>query len=177
MPSTCPGHALHRLGQRAAAQLTGKMPSSKSSRQHHHHRDPPTRIPPRSRSLSVPSPTNHRPKRPQRPKRPKPNINFHFPSSWDASGLPRSSTHNPYLPSRLQQASSSTSPHQTDDWEQGFARPRRPGEDANNDENILFPALLSLLPVLVPIMVLALMLGAIFKLAGGIAEPDSPEAA
>ncbi|GAA5875286.1 hypothetical protein JCM1840_001919 [Sporobolomyces johnsonii] len=152
------GHTLHRLAQHAAARLTGKAPS----RQHHHHRDPPSPVPPHARSPSLPSPSHHR------PKRPKPNINFHFPSSWDASGLPRFSTHNPYLPARLQQASPSHSPHRrTDDWEQRFARPHRPyGEDANDDENILFPALLSLLLVIVPIMVLALMLGAIFKLAG-----------
>ncbi|GAA5905046.1 hypothetical protein JCM5296_000460 [Sporobolomyces johnsonii] len=151
-------HTLHRLAQHAAARLTGKAPS----RQHHHHRHPPSPIPPHSRSPSLPSPSHHR------PKRPKPNVNFHFPSSWDASGLPRFSTPNPYLPARLQQASPSHSPHRrTDDWEQRFARPHRPyGDDANDDENILFPALLSLLLVIVPIMVLALMLGAIFKLAG-----------
>ncbi|KAJ8296374.1 hypothetical protein OF846_000758 [Rhodotorula toruloides] len=127
---------------------------------------------------------NARPPQPSHASRPPPpsstrrpiNIDFRFPTSFSHSGLP-SYPHNQYLPLRL--LSPSTDPNSPEVRRQAELREeeaawrrnnrhhsaRRDHVDADGEENLLFPALLACVLVLVPVLVITVVLGAVFTAA------------
>lgn len=104
------------------------------------------------------------------------NIDFRFPTSFSHSGLP-SYPHNQYLPLRL--LSPSTDPNSPEARRQAELREeeaawrrnnrhhsaRRDHVNADGEENLLFPALLACVLVLVPVLIITVVLGAVFTAA------------
>ncbi|BGP45353.1 hypothetical protein JCM10450v2_001171 [Rhodotorula kratochvilovae] len=104
---------------------------------------------------------------PHKPKK-KININFEFPSHFNSAGLPQFA-HNQYLPLRLMEDQPPYHDDQHNAAEEGrltvVRRPYRRHQEDGGD-NVLFPTLLSLAVVLLPVLVMCLVLGAIFAAVG-----------
>ncbi|BGP22332.1 hypothetical protein JCM10295v2_001211 [Rhodotorula toruloides] len=115
-------------------------------------------------------------RRPPPPQSRRPiNIDFRFPTCFSHSGLP-SYPHNQYLPLRLLSPSADpNSPEARDQadlreeeaawWRNNQHYERRDHVEEGGDENLVFPALLAFVLVLVPVLVITVVLGAVFTAA------------
>lgn len=101
------------------------------------------------------------------------NVDFRFPTSFSSSGLP-SYPHNQYLPLRLLKPSTNSAENtheaelRTEEaaWRRNSRHhERRDHVDAGGDENLIFPALLAFVLVLLPVLVITLVLGGVFTAA------------
>ncbi|GAA6052387.1 hypothetical protein NBRC10513_006705 [Rhodotorula toruloides] len=127
---------------------------------------------PSAKPQSQPPPLARAPPSSRRPI----NVDFRFPTSFSHSGLP-SYPHSQYLPLRLLSPTidpnSPEARHQAElrEEEAGWRRNnrhqsvRRDHVDEDGEENLVFPALLACVLVLVPVLVVTVVLGAVFTAA------------